>query len=129
MNIVSYNDIEVCQIELTTECGAGCPQCPRNVYGGKTVEDLPICELSLDDIKNIFPIELVQRLRLVFFCGTYGDPIWARDILPVIKWLRGVNSKLEIGLNTNGSARTEKWWGEIADVLGDNGCKRRNDCS
>ena len=68
--IVDYNDLEVCQIELTTECGAGCPQCPRNVYGGKTVEDLPICELSLDDIKNIFPIELVKRLRLVFFCGT-----------------------------------------------------------
>ena len=49
--IVDYNDLEVCQIELTTECGAGCPQCPRNVYGGKTVDDLPICELSLDDIK------------------------------------------------------------------------------
>ena len=119
--IVDYNDLEVCQIELTTECGAGCPQCPRNVYGGKTVEDLPICELSLDDIKNILPIELVQRLRLVFFCGTYGDPIWAKDILPVIKWLRGVNSKLEIGLNTNGSARTEKWWSEMADVLDDDG--------
>tara|TARA_Y100000034_G_scaffold46541_1_gene57223 strand:+ start:1554 stop:2669 length:1116 start_codon:yes stop_codon:yes gene_type:complete len=119
--IVDYNDLEVCQIELTTECGAGCPQCPRNVYGGKTVEDLPICELSLDDIKNIFPIELVKRLKLVFFCGTYGDPIWAREILPVIKWLREVNPDLEIGLNTNGSARTEEWWSEMADVLGDYG--------
>ena len=121
MNIVSYNDLEVCQIELTTGCGAGCPQCPRNVYGGKTVDDLPICELSLDDIKKIFPQELIRRLRLVFFCGTYGDPIWAKDVLPVIKWLREVNPKLEIGLNTNGSARTEKWWVEMADVLGDNG--------
>ena len=119
--IVDYNDLEVCQIELTTECGAGCPQCPRNVHGGKTVDDLPICELSLDEIKKIFPTELVKRLRLVFFCGTYGDPIWARDVLPVIKWLREVNPKLEIGLNTNGSARTEKWWGEMANVLGDNG--------
>ena len=54
--IVDYNNLEVCQIELTTECGAGCPQCPRNVYGGKTVEDLPICELSLDDIKNIYSV-------------------------------------------------------------------------
>ena len=35
--------------------------------------------------------------------------------------LREVNPKLEIGLNTNGSARTEKWWGEMANVLGDNG--------
>ena len=41
--IVDYNDLEVCQIELTTDCGAGCPQCPRNVYGGKTVDGLPIC--------------------------------------------------------------------------------------
>ena len=119
--IVDYNDLEVCQIELTTECGAGCPQCPRNVYGGKTVDDLPICQLSLDDIKKIFPNELIRRLRLVFFCGTYGNPIWAKDVLPVIKWLREVNPKLEIGLNTNGSARTEKWWVEMADVLGDNG--------
>ena len=119
--IVNYNDLEICQIELTTECGAGCPQCPRNVYGGKTVEDLLICELSLNDVKKILPIELIKRLKLLYFCGTYGDPIWARDILPVIKWLREVNPDLEIGLNTNGSARTEKWWGEIADVLGDNG--------
>ena len=119
--IVDYNDLEVCQIELTTECGAGCPQCPRNVYGGKTVDDLPICQLSLDDIKKIFPQELIRRLRLVFFCGTYGDPIWAKDVLPVIKWLREVNPELEIGLNTNGSARTENWWSEMSDVIGDNG--------
>ena len=45
--IVSYDDLEVCQVELTTECGAGCPQCPRNVYGGKTVDDLPIFTGSL----------------------------------------------------------------------------------
>ena len=119
--IVDYNDLEICQIELTTECGAGCPQCPRNVYGGKTVDDLPICALSLDDIKNIFPSELVQRLRLVFFCGTYGDPIWARDVLPIIKWFRETNPNLEIGLNTNGSARDEKWWKEMAATLGEKG--------
>ena len=51
--IVNYYELEVCQIELTSECGAGCPQCPRNVYGGKTVDDLPICQLSLLDIKKI----------------------------------------------------------------------------
>ena len=119
--IVDYNDLEVCQIELTTDCGAGCPQCPRNVYGGKTVEGLPICQLYLEDIKNIFPKELIKRLRLVFFCGTYGDPIWAKDILPVVEWLRKVNPQLEIGLNTNGSARNEKWWKRMANVLGENG--------
>ena len=32
-----------------------------------------------------------------------------------------MNPKLEIGLNTNGSARTEKWWKEMANVLGDDG--------
>ena len=119
--IVNYKELEVCQIELTSECGAGCPQCPRNVYGGKTVDDLPICELSLFDIKKIFPKELVKRLRLIFFCGTYGDPIWAKDILPVIKWFRSVNPNLEIGLNTNGSARNEKWWSDLSNTLGPNG--------
>ena len=119
--IVSYDDLEVCQVELTTECGAGCPQCPRNVYGGKTVDDLPICELDLQDIKRIFPEKLVKKLRLIFFCGTYGDPIWARDVLPIVKWLRLVNPSLEIGFNTNGSARTEDWWNEMAKILGSNG--------
>jgi MoaA/NifB/PqqE/SkfB family radical SAM enzyme len=119
--IVSYDDLEICEIELTSECGAGCPQCPRNIFGGETVKDLPICELSLEDIKTILPVELIKRLNLVYFCGTYGDPIWARELLPVIKWLREVNSSLEIGLNTNGAARTEKWWSELAEVLSDNG--------
>ena len=65
--IVSYDDLEICEIELTSECGAGCPQCPRNIFGGETVKDLPICELSLEDIK-LEVMSLLGRClgRLIF---------------------------------------------------------------
>jgi hypothetical protein len=57
----------------------------------------------------------------MFMCGNYGDPIVAKDTLKVFKHFRNVNPTLYLGMNTNGSARTKRWWKEIAEVIGTDG--------
>ncbi len=51
----SYEEIRKVHLELTDKCNAACPQCSRNERGGPVNPLLPLTELTLDDIKTIFP--------------------------------------------------------------------------
>ena len=107
--------------EITTACNAACPQCPRNYYGGKTWENLPILQNSLSWAQEHLPTEFIQHLRRVDFCGTYGDPILNNEFPEIISWLLSVNPKLEISVKSNGGLRNTNWWSKLAQILGNNG--------
>jgi MoaA/NifB/PqqE/SkfB family radical SAM enzyme len=116
-----YDDIQTIHLEITERCNAGCPQCNRNINGGEMNPYLSNTELSLTDIKQIIPVELIKQLTHIYMCGNYGDPIIAQDTLDVFKYFREHNPNLLLSMNTNGSARTLEWWRELALVLGDKG--------
>ena len=103
--IYRYDEICSVHLELTHRCNAACPMCARNLSGGATNPDLPLVELSLDDIKKILLPEFVAQLRQIYACGNYGDPIVARECLSIFKYLRECNSELNLCLHSNGSAR------------------------
>jgi MoaA/NifB/PqqE/SkfB family radical SAM enzyme len=112
-----YEDLREIHVELTTRCNASCPQCPRNLQGGAVNPALPLAELTLDDIRRIFPGELLARLRKLYACGNYGDPMVARDTLPIFEHLRAANPAIELGLFTNGSGRTAAFWADLAKLV------------
>lgn len=115
--IYSYEQIETVHLELTARCNASCPMCARNKFGGPDNEYLPQSELSLDQIKYMFPENFVKQLKRLYMCGNYGDPIAANDTLEVFEWLRSVNPKIKLGLHTNGSARNPAWWNKLGSIL------------
>ncbi len=55
--------------------------CDRNKNGGETNQYLTNADLSLDDIKGMFPIEFVKQLNNLYMCGNHGDPIFAPECL------------------------------------------------
>jgi len=116
-----YKDIKSVHLEITERCNAACPMCARNINGGEINPWLKDNELSLDDIKQIFPDDFIQQLEHMYMCGNYGDPIVAKDTLAVFKHFRDTNKNIYLSLNTNGSARTPEWWSELASILGTNG--------
>ena len=75
----SFENVREYQIEITSYCNAACPQCPRNISGGKINPHLPLCHLSRKVIDETFTKELCNRISQVFFCGSYGDPIVHHD--------------------------------------------------
>ena len=77
-------------------------------------------QFGLDEIKKIFPVDFIQQLNRLSFCGNYGDPIVARDLLEIITYLRQINPDIRIEVNTNGSARKASWWRALAKVMGTN---------
>jgi MoaA/NifB/PqqE/SkfB family radical SAM enzyme len=107
--------------EITTACNAACPQCPRNYYGGSTWHTLPIVQNSLIWAKQYLPVDFIQRLRRIDFCGTYGDPIVNNELIDIVLWLLKVNPDLNITIKTNGSIRDSVWWAKLATTLGSNG--------
>ncbi len=112
-----YDDIGNIHLELTHRCNAACPMCSRNMSGGVTNPNLPLTELSLADVKRIFQPAFIRQLKQIYACGNYGDPIIARDCIPIFQYFREQNPNLYLCLHTNGSARRSVWWQALAEIL------------
>ena len=112
-----YDELRIIHLELTHRCNAACPMCARNINGGAVNPDMPLSELSLADVKAILLPELIGRLKRIYACGNYGDPMVARDCLEVFRYLREHGPNLNLDLHTNGSARRPEWWRELAEIM------------
>ena len=116
-----YNDIKTVHLEVTDKCNAACPMCARNINGGEDNPQLPDVELSVDDVRTMFPVDFVKQLDRMYMCGNYGDPIAAKDTLEIFQYFREHNSKMTLSLHTNGSAKSTEWWKSLATILGSKG--------
>ena len=65
-------------LEVTTKCQARCPMCPRRIQGGPLSPFIDLIEIDLETFKNWFPLDFLQKLPSVSFCGNLGDPIIAK---------------------------------------------------
>ena len=111
-----YNleNIKTIHLEVTSRCQASCPMCVRNVQGSIDSPNLILSEITLDQFKEWFPINFIHQLDRLYMCGNTGDPIIAKDTLAIFQYLREVNPTIDLSMNTNGSARTQNWWKELA---------------
>jgi MoaA/NifB/PqqE/SkfB family radical SAM enzyme len=111
-----YRDGEVKRIhlELTTKCNASCPQCLRNVRGGKVSPNLPLTELSLQDVQHILPPAILRTLEHITICGNYGDALVAKEALEICEYFRAWNPDIDIEFHTNGSGRSPEFWSRLA---------------
>lgn len=107
-------EVNKIEIELTTGCNAACPSCSRTDIDGKAIRSLPTAEISLEDFRRILPASWVVG-KTIKLCGVYGDPLVARDFLPIVKYL--VDEGAQVVVNTNASMRTPSFWHEFGRTL------------
>lgn len=112
-----YARIDEYQLEITSYCNAACPQCPRNENGRGLNKRMPLCHLDRSVIDRAFTSELCNRLRQVFFCGSYGDPIMHPDFLDILRDFRKKNPTLWLYFHTNGGVHESEYWAEIARIM------------
>lgn len=103
-------------IELTDKCQASCPMCARNYNGGAERPFVGQSEITLEDFKKWIDVDTLKNLNYFYACGNYGDPIIAKDCLEIFSHVRN-HSKTKLGIHTNGSARSTKWWHDLADAI------------
>ena len=112
-----FDKIKMVEFELSSHCNAACPQCPRNLYGGATSPDLPLQSWNIDLFKQHIPKKLLRNIDLLYFCGTYGDPLACKDVVKIAKYAREVAPNLRIGIHTNGGLRSGSVYAELAKYL------------
>jgi len=101
-------------IEPSSKCSLRCPRCPRT-----EMPDTPWLnkEISLEEFKRTFTpdfiSEFVQRFTM---CGDVGDPIYCKDYLQIVEYIKTVKPNCHVYTITNGSYKTERWWTEFARI-------------
>lgn len=110
-------DIRTIHIEITERCNLSCLMCDRNKNGGEVNQYLKNRELTFQDIHRTFLPSFIKQLKRIYFCGNYGDPIMAKDLMQILKYFRYHNPKLKLSLITNGSFKNAEWWAEVATIV------------
>jgi MoaA/NifB/PqqE/SkfB family radical SAM enzyme len=83
-------------IELTDKCNAACPFCDRTLWP----KNLEQAELTISDISKFFN---GIKVSSVLFSGLYGDPVFCKDLIPIVEYFHFNKTSIEIG--TNGSKK------------------------
>lgn len=115
--MLPYSQITDLHIELTSRCQASCPMCARNYHGLQPNEILPNGEISFEEFKKFVTDEVLGHIKHIYFCGNFGDPITSNDLIEIITYCRYKNENINIGVHTNGSARSAKWWKQLAEAM------------
>jgi MoaA/NifB/PqqE/SkfB family radical SAM enzyme len=107
--------LEHWHIELCSKCSLKCPRCTRQEVPGLTNT-----ELTLDWFRKNFTTELLQEIKKITLCGDDGDPIYAKDLISIIRYIKNANSLIQFVIVTNGSYKTGAWWQELFSCLDQN---------
>ena len=103
-------------IEISSKCTLRCPRCARQEVPNGLVNT----ELGLEFFKrNFTPEFIVNNVEKISFCGDDGDPIYAHDLIPVIRYIKSIKP-VEFVIITNGSHKKTEWWSELGSVLDSN---------
>ena len=112
--MIKYDEIREVHLELSTNCNASCPLCPRNFGGYPYNAGYPITQLTLEDIKKIFEPRFIAQLKILLINGNLGDFMLARDAIFIIEYFRSHNESLDILISTNGGSRNKEFWSTLA---------------
>lgn len=112
--MITKDQIRHLHLELSSDCNARCPQCPRNFHGYPYNFGYEVTNLTLEKIKSLLSIEFVGQLKEILINGNYGDFVMNPESLDIIGWFREHNPTMKIDISTNGGARDREFWTKLA---------------
>ena len=112
-----YLEINALHIELSTRCNAACPGCPRFLRNSPNIDpNLVLTDITINQFKRWFPLDLVKRIKSWIFCGTHGDPFACNDIYDILDYVC-TNSPGTVQINTNGGLRTTDHFKAVGELF------------
>ena len=111
--LLNHNRIH---IEISSKCTLKCPRCPRTELKPELVNR----EISLLEFQRAFTADLLKEVHEIVFCGDIGDPIYAKDFLEIVRYIKTSRFNTGLVIVTNGSYKSEEWWTELGSLLGRN---------
>ena len=116
---MKWQSVKKLHLEISALCNAACPNCAR--YPTSGYYELPSIKpthvWTLEQTKQRFPAGSLSNIEFISFNGTVGDFVTNIEALEIIQYLHNNSSPMVRKLiNTNGSARKEEWWRELATI-------------
>lgn len=110
---LNLDDISTIQLDHTSRCNLGCPQCARyHSSTGSINPYMPITDTTLDDYKILLEPFEPNTIKL-FHCGNFGDSLASPTFDETFNYSIEQRVK-QIKISTNGSLRTPEWWRDLA---------------
>ena len=114
---MQLDNVKEIHIEPTSLCNAECPQCARNINGSGLNPNIQLNSLTINYFTNFFNRDNIANVKKIFFCGNVGDPCATPDLLEICRYLKSIKPDLVLGINTNGSLKTEDWFRELGRIF------------
>jgi len=114
---ISIDNITHINAELSNFCNAACPMCARFDSNQNLLKDLTNnSHTTLNDIKHKIGEKIISNLRIFRSCGNLGDGTMNPDCAEIYDFIRSKNKKIKLSINTNGGARSEEFYKEMAKI-------------
>lgn len=115
-----FAEVTAAHIEITNNCQAACPMCPRNTHGEISNPLIQNSNWTYDDFIKIFSLDVIKQFKTITFCGTFGDPILNNYLIKMCEYVKVNSQCTKIVINTNGSARNARWWKDLTCSMPNN---------
>ena len=99
-------------IENSSICSLRCTRCPRQEVPGNQSTSL-----DLEFFERNFNADMLKNVWQITFCGDDGDPIYGKEFLEIVTYLKTAKPNLSLRIVTNGSYKPIEWWYNLAKVL------------
>ena len=100
-------------IEISSKCTLKCPRCPRTELKPEALNR----EITLSEFQRAFTSDLLSEIDEITFCGDIGDPIYAKDFLPIVEYIKTSRFDTRLVIVTNGSYKDPSWWTDLGSLL------------
>lgn len=104
------NHIKKVELEISNGCNAACPGCART----QNLDLLNPSDLSLNDLKRLFPSKEYIAGKEFKFCGVLGDPAFNTDCVDMVEYLTHHGGLCQ--LSTNGGIQSADWWAKLGKI-------------
>lgn len=109
--------VNLLHLEVSNLCNAACPCCPRFFENSPNVtKTLKLGYISYETFVEWFPVEFLNKVNFLLFCGNHGDPGTNPDLAKIIDYCASTEVQ-KIQVHTNGGMKTTKFWSEVAHAL------------
>lgn len=106
---MNINDIEMFEIEISSDCNAACPMCSREMFKDHLVSR----NITYNQFTDAFTPKILNG-KIVEFSGVWGDAIKNPECLEIIEYI--VSNNCRVWMDTNGGYQTKKWWANLGKV-------------